>query len=222
MARVAGIVLAAGASRRMGRFKLLLPWRGRPVLDHVLRAVRASALDSRILVLGHEAAAIRRALDLADFAVLENPEYPAGQSTSMGVGLLAVAFVRLALNPAVLTYHPRSATPILNWYLYAYGIVTACLFAGGRLLASPRDRLLSIKIPPILNGLGTALAFLLLNIEIADYFSETGSVLTFQFSGNLGRDMTYSLAWAAFAPGIDTVAKLNSLLAGVSKTLLLK
>jgi uncharacterized membrane protein len=116
-----------------------------------------------------------------------------------GVGLLAVAFARLALNPAVLTYHPRSATPILNWYLYAYGIVTACLFAGGRLLASPRDRILSIKIPPILNGLGTALAFLLLNIEIADYFSEGGSVLTFQFSGNLGRDMTYSLAWAAFA-----------------------
>ena len=89
MGTVAGIVLAAGASRRMGRFKLLLPWRGGPVLDHVLRAVRASALDPRILVLGHEAAAIRGALDLADFAVLENPEYPAGQSTSMRVGLLA-------------------------------------------------------------------------------------------------------------------------------------
>ncbi len=87
--RVAGIVLAAGASRRMGRFKLLLPWRGRPVLDHVLRAVRASALDSRILVLGHEAAAVRGALHLADFTVLENPEYLAGQSASMRVGLLA-------------------------------------------------------------------------------------------------------------------------------------
>ncbi len=116
-----------------------------------------------------------------------------------GVGLLAVAFARLALNPAVLTYHPRSATPILNWYLYAYGIVTACLFAGARLLRPPRHLLFSVKLPPILNGLGTALAFLLLNIEIADYFSETGSVLTFQFSGNLGRDMTYSIAWAVFA-----------------------
>ena len=63
----------------------------------------------------------------------------------------------------------------------------------------PRDRLFSAKIPPILNGLGTALAFLLLNIEIADYFSEAGLALTFQFSGNLGRDMTYSIAWALFA-----------------------
>ncbi len=89
MGTVAGIVLAAGASRRMGRCKLLLPWRGRPVLDHVLRAARASGIGPRILVLGHEAAAIRTALDLAGFAVLENPDYPAGQSTSMRVGLLA-------------------------------------------------------------------------------------------------------------------------------------
>ena len=43
-----------------------------------------------------------------------------------GVGLLVAAFVRLAFNPAVLEYHPRSATPIFNWYLYAYGIVTVC------------------------------------------------------------------------------------------------
>jgi uncharacterized membrane protein len=122
-----------------------------------------------------------------------------------GVALLAVAFARLALNPAVLTYHPRSATPILNWYLYAYGIVTACLFAAARLLAPPRHRLFTIQLPPILNGLGTALAFLLLNIEIADYFSQAGSVLTFQFSGNLGRDMTYSIAWALFALGLLVV-----------------
>ena len=43
------------------------------------------------------------------------------------------------------------------------------------------------------------LAFLLLNIEIADYFSAPGSTLTFQFSGNFARDMTYSIAWALFA-----------------------
>lgn len=54
-----------------------------------MRAVRASALDPRILILGHDAAAVRAELDLADFAVLENPEYPAGQSTSMHVGLRA-------------------------------------------------------------------------------------------------------------------------------------
>jgi uncharacterized membrane protein len=58
---------------------------------------------------------------------------------------------------------------------------------------------LNSNIPPILAGFGTVLAFLLLNIEIADYFSPPGSTLTFQFSGNFARDMTYSIAWALFA-----------------------
>ena len=43
------------------------------------------------------------------------------------------------------------------------------------------------------------LAFWLLNIEIADYFLPVGAGLTLQFGGNLPRDMTYSIAWAAFA-----------------------
>ena len=116
-----------------------------------------------------------------------------------GVGLLVAAFVRLALNRAVFDYHLRSATPILNWYLYTYGIVTVCLFAGARLLAPPRNLILQSNAPPILAGLGTVLAFLLLNIEIADFFSPAGSTLTFQFNGDFARDMTYSIAWALFA-----------------------
>ena len=118
----------------------------------------------------------------------------------VGVALLVTAFVRLALNPAVLDYHPRSATVIWNWYLYAYGIATACLFGGARLLAPPRQRLLGISAPPLLYALGTVLAFLLVNIEIADYFTAAGApVVTLQFSGNLARDMSYSMAWAFFA-----------------------
>ena len=48
------------------------------------------------------------------------------------------------------------------------------------------------------------LVFLLLNIEIADYFS-VGPTLTFSFSGNFARDMTYSIAWALFALGLILV-----------------
>jgi uncharacterized membrane protein len=128
-----------------------------------------------------------------------------------GAGLLVAAFARLAFNPAVFDYHPRSATPILNWYLYAYGLTTVCLFAGARLLAPPRNRLLGMNAPPILAGLATVLAFLLLNIEIADFFSEPGSALTFQFNGNFARDMTYSIAWALFA--------LVLLVAGILRTI---
>lgn len=115
-----------------------------------------------------------------------------------GVVLLAIAFVRLALNPAVLDYHRSASTRVFNWYLYAYGIVTVCLLLGARLLAPPRNRVWGWNITPLLYTLATVLAFLLVNIEIADYFSD-GTALTFQFSGNFARDMCYSVAWALFA-----------------------
>jgi len=117
-----------------------------------------------------------------------------------GIILLVVVFARLALNPAVLSYHPHAAFPVLNWYLYTYGIATVCLFAAARLLAPPRHRVLGHNVLPLLYTAGTVLAFLIVNIEIADYFSVPGAAaLTFQFSGNFARDMSYSIAWALFA-----------------------
>ncbi|WP_438480271.1 DUF2339 domain-containing protein [Oleiharenicola lentus] len=117
-----------------------------------------------------------------------------------GTALLVIAFVRLALNPAVLGYHVRGDTPIFNWYLYAYGLTAAALFTAARLAAAPRDELLGIKLPPVFNAGGLILPFLLLNIEIADYFTPAGSrSLVFQFSGNFARDMSYTIGWALFA-----------------------
>lgn len=120
-----------------------------------------------------------------------------------GAGLLCTAFVRLALNPAVLGYHLRGDTGIFNWYLYAYGLTTAALFAGARLLAPPREKVFGFNTPPLFNTLGVILAFLLLNIEIADYFTAPGArALALQFSGNFARDMSYTIGWALFALGL--------------------
>ncbi|HVF70138.1 MAG TPA: DUF2339 domain-containing protein [Chthoniobacterales bacterium] len=119
----------------------------------------------------------------------------------VGVGLLCLAFVRLALNPAVLEYHRRTEIPIWNWYLYAYGITIVCLFFAGWLFRPPRAQGFERTAPTLLYSLGAILTFLLLNIEIADYFS-IGPTLTFSFTGNFARDMTYSIAWALFAFGL--------------------
>jgi uncharacterized membrane protein len=128
------------------------------------------------------------------------------------VGLLAAVFVRLALNPSVLGYPTSSATPIFNAYLGLYGTAIAAFVAGARLLAPPPQRVLGIVMAPWLLAGAVVLAFLLLNIEIADFFSESGATLVFRFSGNLARDMTYTIAWALFAfallvGGIWTKAK---------------
>jgi predicted membrane protein DUF2339 len=117
----------------------------------------------------------------------------------VGVALLATSFVRLALNPWVITAYERTGTPIWNWYLYTYGLVSLCLFAAACLLAPPRHKLSDINLPPLLYTLGTVLVFLLVNIEIADFFSGPGTRLTFNFSSSLGQDMAYSLAWGSFA-----------------------
>lgn len=118
----------------------------------------------------------------------------------VAAGLLAAAFIRLALNPAVLQYHPRATTAIFNWYLYTYGIVIGCMFASARLVKPPDHMIFGKDTRPWLYALGTVLAFLLLNIEIADYFNEPGTMaLTFSFGGSLALDLSYSISWGLFA-----------------------
>jgi hypothetical protein len=118
-------------------------------------------------------------------------------------GLAAAVFVRLSLNPAVLTYHPRAETPIWNWYLYTYLVAAAALLAGAWLLHRTDDRLAAAlpRLSTLLSAAGGVLLFLLLNIEIADFFSQ-GPTLTFGFlSGraSLAEGLTYTLGWGIFA-----------------------
>jgi uncharacterized membrane protein len=52
----------------------------------------------------------------------------------------------------------------------------------------------------VLQAFGGMLLFLLLNIEIADYFTKPGDrCVAFIFGGNFARDMTYSIAWGMFS-----------------------
>jgi uncharacterized membrane protein len=117
--------------------------------------------------------------------------------------LFAAVFARLALNPSVFDYQPKSPTPIWNWYLYTYVVAAAAFYAGAVLLASTDDWLLPrmARVPRlsrILAALGTVLLFVLVNIEVADFFSE-GERIVFRFSAGLAQDLTYTIAWALFA-----------------------
>ncbi|RYD61259.1 MAG: DUF2339 domain-containing protein, partial [Verrucomicrobiaceae bacterium] len=117
-----------------------------------------------------------------------------------GLALLAISFVRLTLNPAVFTSYERSGTAILNWHLYAYGTVAAAQFIGARWFTDPENRLGQFKPVAALYTMGGILVFLLLNIEIADFFTDPGSrYVAFRFGGNFARDMTYSIAWGLFS-----------------------
>lgn len=84
---IAGVVVAAGASRRLGRPKQLLPLGGRPLLAWVLETVRSAGFDQVVLVLGHEAVAIRQAVDFAGIDLVINDRHGEGMSTSLQAGL---------------------------------------------------------------------------------------------------------------------------------------
>lgn len=121
-------------------------------------------------------------------------------------GLFAAVFARLALNPFVLTYAERSDIRIWNWYLYTYLLSVAAMIVGSRFLTKTEDRLLPgfIRLSRLVPAGAVILLFLLLNIEIADFYS-VGPTITFNFSATLAQDLTYTLGWALFAVGLLAV-----------------
>ncbi len=89
-ARLAGVILAAGASSRMGAPKALLDVRGRPAVEHLAGLLRTVGADPVIVVVGRHAAEIRAGADLGGAAVVENRDWEDGRTSSIQAGLAAV------------------------------------------------------------------------------------------------------------------------------------
>jgi molybdenum cofactor cytidylyltransferase len=83
----AGIILAAGASTRMGQPKPLLMWRGEPFIRQVARTALGAGLSPVVIVTGEHTAEIRKAVADLRVIVIHNPDWEAGQSTSVRCGL---------------------------------------------------------------------------------------------------------------------------------------
>jgi molybdenum cofactor cytidylyltransferase len=88
--RTAGVVLAAGSSRRMGRPKQLLDVAGQPLLELVVGHANASRLDDVLVVLGAAAEEIKAQVDFGRARVLINPEHATGMASSLRAGLSAL------------------------------------------------------------------------------------------------------------------------------------
>jgi uncharacterized membrane protein len=120
-------------------------------------------------------------------------------------GLTGAAFVRLALNPEVLRYAARSAVPVFNYLACA-----AALLLAGFLLLREDDRLVA-GLPRVSTadfaGAGVLL-FLLLNIEIADFYAE-GPTFDLRFGTRLDQDLTYTIGWLLFGLGLLAVGILT-------------
>ena len=89
--RVAGILLAAGASTRMGKTKQLLPFGEKTLIERVLVEALNSELDKVVLVLGYQAVEIKKIINPVSpqpkLSIIENRQFKQGISSSIITGL---------------------------------------------------------------------------------------------------------------------------------------
>lgn len=120
--RVAGLLLAAGLSRRMGPAnKLLAPLGGKPLVRHAGEALMASEAQPVIVVTGHEAEAVKAALAGLSVTFVHNERYGEGLSASLKTGLDALG-ARADVDAALvmLADMPRVGPEIINRLIAAF------------------------------------------------------------------------------------------------------
>jgi molybdenum cofactor cytidylyltransferase len=84
---LAAVILSGGASSRMGSPKALLPYQGRPFLEHLLEVTAHRQIGARRVVLGADAQPIAKAVNLKAEEVVINNEWEKGQLSSIQAAL---------------------------------------------------------------------------------------------------------------------------------------
>ncbi|HEY3607808.1 MAG TPA: NTP transferase domain-containing protein, partial [Pseudonocardiaceae bacterium] len=87
---VAGLLLAAGAGRRMGMPKALVRHRGLLFVESAAGVLTSAGCRPVVVVLGASAETVRAEADLAGCLMVDNPDWPSGKGSSGRVGLAAL------------------------------------------------------------------------------------------------------------------------------------
>lgn len=87
MKNTAVIILAAGASSRLGFPKQLVEWNGKPLLQGILEEMAQLQVEQKLLVLGAHHEQIRNEIHTADFQIVYNANWKEGMSSSIRIGL---------------------------------------------------------------------------------------------------------------------------------------
>jgi molybdenum cofactor cytidylyltransferase len=130
---VAGLVLAAGGSTRLGRPKQLLPYAGATLLDHTVATARACEFDQLIVALGGESQKVRSRVNLSGADVVVNREYGTGCSSSIAAAMEALDPRATALV-LMLGDQPGVVPATVRVLLAARGDapIAVCLYDNGR------------------------------------------------------------------------------------------
>ena len=90
--QTAGIVLAAGGSKRFGQTKQLLSWRGQPFVRVIARTALEAGLSPVIVVTGADAEAVEKAVEDLPVKIVRNENWEEGQASSIRAGITGLEF----------------------------------------------------------------------------------------------------------------------------------
>ena len=129
------IILAAGFSRRMGRFKPLLHLQGRTVLARCVRTFQRAGVEDLIVVLGHRRQEVAAECERLSVPWVHNPEYAQGMYSSVcrGVATLpreAEAFFLLPVDIPLI--RPWTLQAVRKAFLKEQPLVAYPCFQGKR------------------------------------------------------------------------------------------
>lgn len=99
---VGAVIVAAGASTRMGTPKQLLQFDGRSFLRHTTEVALASMCKPIVVVLGRVAEKMRHEIDQQTVVVVENQEWHRGMGTSISVGIKVINNISTNIEAVVL------------------------------------------------------------------------------------------------------------------------
>ncbi|MBI1762305.1 MAG: nucleotidyltransferase family protein [Acidobacteria bacterium] len=117
---IAGILLAAGESKRMeGAFKPLLKWGTRTVIGECVQQLHDSKLDEIFVVLGHRELDVRQRLAGAGVQYVINPNYQKGMFSSVKTGWGQIAPATEAVLIALVD-QPMITSAVINQLIDAY------------------------------------------------------------------------------------------------------
>jgi xanthine dehydrogenase accessory factor len=117
---VAGVVLAAGTSTRMGQNKLFMTLEGEPLVRRVVGRASKAGVDPLIVVLGHEAELVQQALEGIRYRPVVNPEYARGVNSSLRAGIRAAAETSARAAVVVLADMPFVTTAMIETLVEKY------------------------------------------------------------------------------------------------------
>ncbi|GBC84113.1 Nicotine blue oxidoreductase [bacterium HR11] len=134
---IGAVVLAAGASTRLGTPKQLIRFRHRRLLEHVIYAAVTAGFRPVVVVVGAHADRIRQTVVLPPgVRWVENPQWPGGMSTSIRTGLTALVEADPSVAGALLMAcdQPYVSAALLRRIQAAYrrtgAPVVACAYGG--------------------------------------------------------------------------------------------